>query len=48
MVLSRPGGDGDAEVNLINQRQIFVAFGVLNLVDPDGIDPTGTLRCSSP
>lgn len=28
----------DAEVDLINQRQVFLAFGVLNLVDADGID----------
>jgi hypothetical protein len=25
-------------VNLINQRQVLVAFGVLDLVDTDGVD----------
>src|ERR1019366_3117743 len=33
-----PEQTDDVEIDLINQRQIFVAFGVLNLVDPDGVD----------
>src|SRR5271154_4332994 len=28
----------DANIDLINERQILVSFGVLDLVDPDGID----------
>jgi hypothetical protein len=45
MTLKKPlkGFDGPlaaypAGGNLINHRQILVTFGVLNLVDPDGID----------
>ena len=28
----------DAEIDLINQRQILVAFGVLDFIDADGVD----------
>jgi hypothetical protein len=28
----------DAEIDLINQRQILVSFGVLDFIDSDGID----------
>ena len=28
----------DAEIDLINQGQVFVAFGVLNFIDADRID----------
>ena len=40
MVLSLPDPKqaGDAEIDLINQRQILVPFGVLDFVDSDGID----------
>ena len=33
-----PEQAGDVEIDLINQRQILVAFGVLNLVDSDSVD----------
>ena len=35
---SNPKQARDAKVNLIDQRQIFVPFGVLDFVDPDSID----------
>jgi len=28
----------DVEIDLINQRQVLVAFGVLDFIDADGID----------
>src|SRR5580658_6705108 len=28
----------DADIDLVNQRQILVPFGILDLVDSDGID----------
>src|SRR5438477_5496118 len=33
-----PEQASDAEIDLINQRQILVPFGVLNFVHADGID----------
>jgi len=39
MVLSRPTKQArDVEIDLINQRQVLVAFGVLDFIDADGID----------
>src|ERR1700691_3072588 len=35
-----PQQTGDAEIDLINQGQVFVPFGVLDFIDPDGIDWT--------
>jgi hypothetical protein len=29
----------NVEVDLVNQRRVLVAFGVLDLVDSDGVDP---------
>ena len=29
---------GNAEIDLINERQILVAFGILDFVDSDSID----------
>jgi hypothetical protein len=29
---------GDADIDLIDQRQIFVALGVLDFIDADGVD----------
>src|SRR5450432_747918 len=37
---SDPKQTGDAEIDLVNQRQILVPFGVLNLVDSDRVDLT--------
>jgi hypothetical protein len=28
----------DAEIDLVNQRQVLVTFGVLDLIDSDGVD----------
>ena len=36
--LAHPEQAGDAEIDLINQSQVLVAFGVLDLIDSDGID----------
>jgi hypothetical protein len=39
MVLSaNPEQTGDADIDLIDQRQILVALGVLNFIDADGVD----------
>jgi hypothetical protein len=40
MVLSpaNPEQTGDADIHLIDQRQILVAFGVLNFIDADRVD----------
>jgi len=35
---SYPKQARNVEVDLINQRQVLVAFGVLDLVDSDGLD----------
>ena len=35
-----PEQAGDVEIDLVNQGQIFVPLGVLNLVDSDRVDPT--------
>ncbi len=35
---SDPEQARDAEIDLINQRQVLVAFGVLDFIDADGID----------
>ncbi len=35
-----PEQTGHAEIDLVNQRQVLVTFGVLDLIDSDGIDPT--------
>src|SRR5713226_473716 len=35
---AHPEQAGNAEVNLINQRQVLVAFGVLDFIDADRID----------
>lgn len=36
--ISDPKQARNVEVDLINQRQVLVAFGVLDLVDSDGVD----------
>src|SRR5207247_2617221 len=36
--LSHPEQSGDAEVDLIDERQVFVALGVLDFIDTDGVD----------
>ena len=36
--LADPEQAGDAEIDLINQRQVLVPFGVLNFVHADGVD----------
>ena len=36
--LADPEQAGDAEIDLVNQRQILVAFGVLDFVHADGVD----------
>jgi hypothetical protein len=36
---SGPEQARNVEVDLVNQRQVLVAFGVLDLVDSDGVDP---------
>jgi len=35
---AHPKQAGDAEIDLINQCQVLVAFGVLNFIDADRID----------
>ncbi len=35
-LLTHPEQTGDAEVDLVNQRQIFVALGVLDCIHADG------------
>ena len=36
--LAHPEQTGDAEIDLIDQRQVLVAFGVLDFIDADGVD----------
>ena len=36
--LTHPEQTSDADVNLVDQRQILVAFGVLDFIDADGVD----------
>src|SRR5262249_22074649 len=36
--LADPEQTGHAQVDLVDQGQILVALGVLNLIDPDGVD----------
>jgi len=36
--LSNPKQARDAEIDPVNQRQVLVAFGVLDLVNADGVD----------
>jgi len=33
-----PRADVYAQIDLVNQRQVLVIFGVLDFIDPDGID----------
>ena len=33
-----PKQAGDVRIDLVNQRQVLVAFGVLDFVDSDGVD----------
>jgi hypothetical protein len=35
---ANPEQTGDADIDLIDQRQILVAFGVLNFIDADRVD----------
>src|SRR5437763_6138185 len=37
---AHPEQTRDAEIDLVNQRQILVPFGMLDLVDADGVDLT--------
>lgn len=49
MVPSRPTrADGDAEVDLINLRQILVPFGVLDFIDADSVDLAGRPMFQAP
>ena len=36
--LSHPEQTGDAEVDLIDQGKVLVAFGVLDFIDADGVN----------
>ena len=36
--LADPEQAGDAEIDLVDQRQVLVAFGVLDFIDSDGVD----------
>ena len=38
---AHPEQTSNVEINLVNQRQILVPFGVLNLVDSDRVDQSG-------
>jgi len=38
MVLSLPEQARNVQINLINQRQVLVTFGVLDFVDSDGVN----------
>jgi hypothetical protein len=35
---AHPEQTGDAEIDLVDQRQVFMAFGVLDFIDADGVD----------
>jgi hypothetical protein len=37
-LFSHPEQARDAEIDLINERQIFVSSGVLDFIDSDGVD----------
>ncbi len=37
--LSHPEQTSDDDIDLVDQRQILVAFGVLDFVNTDGVDP---------
>ena len=43
MVLSLPAYCrlADVQIDLVNKREVFVSYGVLDLVDVDGVDLTG-------
>jgi hypothetical protein len=38
VLFADPKQTGDAEIDLIDQCQILVAFGVLDFIDADGVD----------
>jgi hypothetical protein len=38
-LLTHPEQAGNAEIDLIDQRQVFVAFGILDFIDAEGVDP---------
>ena len=44
---SYPKQARNVEVDLINQRQVLVAFGLLDLIDSDSIDLTESAICQS-
>jgi hypothetical protein len=50
MVLSRPTQTqtGGADVDLVDQGQVLVAFGVLDFIDANGIDLTERAMLQSP
>jgi len=45
--LTHPEQTSDADVNLVDQRQILVAFGVLDFIDADGVDLAKRSGCVS-
>jgi hypothetical protein len=46
--LAHPEQTGDANIDLIDQGQVFVAFGVLNFIDADGVDRAERAVLQSP
>ncbi len=46
--LPDPEQAGDPVIDLVDQRQVFVAFGVLDFIHADRPDRRQRLRCASP
>src|SRR5215468_5673813 len=46
--LAYPEQAGHADIDLIDQRQVFVAFGVLDFIHADGVDLAQFAVCQSP
>jgi hypothetical protein len=46
--LAHPEQAGDADVDLVSQRQILVALGVLDFIDASGVDLTERAVLQSP
>jgi len=47
-LLAHPEQAGDADVDLIDQGQVLVVFGVLDFIDADGVNLPRGVRRSSP
>src|SRR5215471_13107117 len=47
-LLAYPEQAGHADIDLIDQRQLFVAFGVLDFIHADGVDLVQLAVCQAP